>query len=87
MSDSILAIDRGKYKSVACLYRAGAEPQPESVPGGPIQEQVESLAERRLCEGTGTFFCSTRQAEGGGRQKTPRKRKKESLTLPWLHSR
>jgi len=26
MSDSILAIDRGKYKSVACLYRAVGQP-------------------------------------------------------------
>ena len=26
MSQSILAIDLGKYKSVACAYRAGGEP-------------------------------------------------------------
>jgi hypothetical protein len=29
MSDNILVIDLGKYKSVACLYRSAAEPHPE----------------------------------------------------------
>src|SRR3954454_12989331 len=35
MTASILAIDLGKYKSVACVYRAGAEPSFHALASNP----------------------------------------------------